>query len=130
VPAYIRLVAYFSNFILLATFLGGGLGCLLAGRRRPLIVWFPLVQLLVIAAVDWLRLEVAVPSTSSIYFTSGTAEKVVSVESTLLLPLLFVSVALLFLTVAQRMGLELTRRAPLQAYAVNLLGSLAGVAGF
>src|SRR5204863_6361449 len=67
---------------------------------------------------------------SSIYFSSGTAEKVVSVESTLLLPLLFVSVAALFLTVAQRMGRELTRRAPLQAYAVNLLGSLAGVAGF
>ena len=30
-PAYVRLLAYFSNFILLATFLGGGLGCLLAG---------------------------------------------------------------------------------------------------
>src|SRR5436853_147215 len=89
-PAYIRLLAYFSNFILLATFLGGGLGCLLAERRRQLIAWFPLVQLLVIAAADWLRLEVAVPSTSSIYFSSGTAEKVVSVESTLLLPLLFV----------------------------------------
>ena len=29
-PAYVRLLAYFSNFILLATFLGGGLGCLLA----------------------------------------------------------------------------------------------------
>src|ERR1043165_2797383 len=103
-PAYIRLLAYFSNFILLATFLGGGLGCLLANRRRNLIVWFPLPQLIVIAAVDWLRLEIAVPSTSSIYFTSGTAQKVVSVESTLLLPLLFVIVAVLFLVVAQRMG--------------------------
>ena len=29
-PAYVRLLAYFSNFILLATFLGIGLGCLLA----------------------------------------------------------------------------------------------------
>src|SRR5207302_7358101 len=38
-PAYIRLLAYFSNFILLATFLGGGLGCVLA-RGRRLIVWF------------------------------------------------------------------------------------------
>ena len=40
-PAYVRLLAYFSNFILLATFLGGGLGCLLANRRRSLIAWFP-----------------------------------------------------------------------------------------
>ena len=130
-PAYVRLLAYFSNFILLATFLGGGLGCLLAGRRRPLIVWFPLAQLIVILAVDRRRLEVAVPSSSTtIYFTSGTAAPVVSVESTMLLPLLFVIVAVLFITVAQRMGRELTRRPPLQAYTINLLGSLAGVATF
>ena len=130
-PAYVRLLAYFSNFILLATFLGGGLGCLLASRRRSLIAWFPLVQLIVIVAVDRLGLEVAVPASSTnIYFTSGTATPVVSVESTMLLPLLFVIVALLFLTVAQRMGRELTLRPPLQAYRINLLGSLAGVATF
>ena len=129
-PAYIRLLAYFSNFILLATFLGGGLGCLLAARRRNLIAWFPLLQLVVIVAVDWLRLEIAVPSTSSIYFTSGTTEKVVSVESTLLLPLLFVIVALLFVVVAQRMGRALAARPPLEAYTINLAGSLAGVAAF
>jgi hypothetical protein len=130
-PAYVRLLAYFSNFILLATFLGGGLGCLLARRRHPLIVWFPLVQLVVIIAVDRLRLEVAVPaSATNIYFTSGTPTPVVSVESTMLLPLLFVIVALLFVTVAQRMGRELSGRPPLQAYRINLLGSLAGVGAF
>jgi len=130
-PAYVRLLAYFSNFILLATFLGGGLGCLLANRRRSLIAWFPLAQLIVIVAVDRLRLEVAVPASSTnIYFTSGTAAPVVSVESTMLLPLLFVIVALLFLTIAQRMGRALTERPPLQAYTINLLGSIAGVATF
>src|SRR5262245_4115132 len=130
-PAYIRLLAYFSNFILLATFLGGGLGCLLANRRRSLIAWFPIVQLIVIVAVDRLRLEVAVPASSTnIYFTSGTAAPVVSVESTMLLPLLFVIVALLFLTIAERMGRALTERPPLQAYTINLLGSITGVATF
>ena len=114
-PAYVRLLAYFSNFILLATFLGGGLGCLMAGSRRRWILWFPLAQLLVIAAVDRLRLEVAIPSTSSIYFTSGTTDQVVPVESTLLLPLLFVIVAALFVTVAQRMGRELAARPRLPA---------------
>src|SRR3954464_1617556 len=71
-PAYVRLLAYFSNFILLASFLGIGVGCLLAKRRRNLFVWFPLIQFLVIFAVDRLRLEVALPSTSTIYFSSGT----------------------------------------------------------
>src|SRR5262245_56662324 len=129
-PAYIRLLAYFSNFILLATFLGAGLGCLLASRRRNLMTRFPLLQLVVTVAVDRLRLEVTVPSTSSIYFTSGTSEKVVPVESTLLLPLLFIIVAVLFLAVAQCMGRELAVRPPLRAYTINLIGSLAGVASF
>ena len=99
-PAYIRLLSYFSNFILLASFLGIGIGCLLAPRTRNLIRWFPLILLGVIVAVDRLRLEVAIPSTSTIYFSSGTAEPVVPVETTLLLPLLFTSVAALFVTVA------------------------------
>ena len=129
-PAYVRLLAYFSNFILLATFLGIGVGCLLAQRRRNLFVWFPLLQFAVIAAVNVLRLEVALPSTSTIYFSSGTTSAVVPVESTLLLPLLFTSVAALFVTVAHRMGRDLAGRPPLRAYVINLLGSLAGVAVF
>ena len=129
-PAYVRLLAYFSNFILLASFLGIGIGCLAAGRRRNLFTWFPLIQFALIVAVDRLRLEVALPSTSTIYFSSGTAAPVVPVESTLLLPLLFAAVAALFVAVAQRMGRELGGRPPLRAYAINLSGSLAGVAAF
>ena len=129
-PAYVRLLAYFSNFILLASFLGIGVGCLLAKRRRDLFVWFPLIQLAVIVAVDRLRLEVALPGTSTIYFSSGTTSPVVQVESTLLLPLLFVTVAALFVAVAHRMGRDLSGPPPLRAYVINLLGSLAGVGAF
>ena len=80
-PAYIRLLSYFSNFILLASFLGIGVGCLLAPSRRRLFAWFPLLQAVVVAAVYFFRLEVAVPTTGSIYFSSGTADAVVLVES-------------------------------------------------
>jgi len=126
-PAYIRLLSYFSNFILLASFLGIGIGCLLAPIRARLFSWFPLVQAIVIAAVYYFRLEVAVPTSGSIYFSSGTAAKVVVVESTMLLPLLFVVVAALFATLAQRMGREMALLPPLRAYTINLAGSLAGV---
>jgi spermine/spermidine synthase len=141
-PAYIRLLSYFSNFILLAAFLGCGIGCLLAGARRNLFLLFPSLLVVVVVAVDLLRLEVAVPSATTIYFSSGTSGKVVAVESTMLLPLMFIVVALLFVTVAQRMARELERAsradrgrparrpATLRAYAINLLGSLAGVGGF
>jgi SAM-dependent methyltransferase len=129
-PAYIRLLAYFSNFILLASFLGIGVGCLLAPSRWRLFAWFPLLQAVVIAAVYFFRLEVAVPTTGSIYFSSGTTEDVVVVESTMLLPLVFIIVAALFATLAQRMGREMTALPPLRGYTLNLLGSLAGVGLF
>jgi SAM-dependent methyltransferase len=151
-PAYVRLLSYFSNFILLACFLGIGVGCLLAatpngapGARpqgessarpkglfsgRSLFVWFPLIQTLVIASVYFFRLEVAVGTEGSIYFTSGTSEDVVRIETTLLLPILFVVVAALFVALAQRMAREMAKKPPLSAYTMNLAGSLAGVAGF
>ncbi len=129
-PAYIRLLAYFSNFILLASFLGIGLGCLLASSRKQLFPFFPLIQAAVVAMVYFFRLEVAVSTTGSLYFSSGTAEQVVAVESTLLLPLVFVIVAALFTALAQRMGKEMGTLPPLRGYTLNLLGSLAGVGLF
>jgi len=130
VPAYIRLLAYFANFILLASFLGIGIGCLLAPARTRLFGWFPLLVTTVVAVVRLFKLEVGIQAAGSIYFTSGTSEQVTLVESTTLLPLIFVVVAALFATLAQRMGREMAELPPLRAYTVNILGSLAGVAAF
>lgn len=129
-PAYIRLLAYFSNFILLASFLGIGIGCLLAPIRRGLFKWFPVVLIVVVGVVYSLRLEIAVPESGSIYFTSGTTGPKVTVESTMLLPVMFVIVAALFAALAQRMAREMAALPPLRAYTINLAGSLAGVAAF
>ena len=129
-PAYIRLLAYFSNFILLASFLGIGVGCLLAPVRVRLFAWFPVLTAAVIAVVYFFRLEVALPASGSIYFSSGTADPVVAVETTLLLPLLFVAVAALLGTAAQRMAREMAALPPLRGYTLNVAGSLAGVAAF
>ena len=129
-PAYIRLLAYFSNFILLAAFLGIGVGCLLAPVRARLFAWFPLLTAAVIGVVYAFRLEVALPASGSIYFTSGTTDPVVAVETTLLLPLLFVAVAALLATAAQRMAREMAALPPLRGYTLNVAGSLAGVAAF
>ena len=129
-PAYVRLLSYFSNFILLASFLGIGVGCLLAPARVRLFAWFPVLTAALIGAVYALRLEVGIPPSASIYFTSGTADPVLPVESTLLLPLLFVAVAALLATAAQRMAREMAARPPLTAYMLNIAGSLTGVIAF
>lgn len=129
-PAQIRLLSYFSNFILLAAFLGIGVGALLGRAKRSLFAWYPALLLGVVAVVYFLRLEVRINAPGSIYFTSGTSDPVTAVETTLLLPVLFVGVAALFATLAQRMAAEMTALQPLRAYTINLAGSLAGVGAF
>jgi spermidine synthase len=129
-PSYIRLLAYFSNFILLASFLGIGIGCLVAFARARLFAWFPLLLTAVVGMVSVFKLEVGIQAAGSIYFTSGTEENVTLVESTTLLPVIFVAVAALFVTLAQRMGREMAELPPLRAYTINILGSLAGVGAF
>ena len=129
-PAYVRLLSYFSNFILLAAFLGIGIGCLLAPVRARLFAWFPVLTAALIAVVYAVRLEVGLPTSGSIYFTSGTTDPVVAVESTLLLPLLFIAVAALMATAAQRMAREMAALPPLRGYTLNVAGSLLGVVAF
>src|SRR5688500_20331010 len=58
--AYIRLLAYFSNFILLASFLGICVGCLLAPARARLFLWFPALMAAGVGAVCLLRPRAAV----------------------------------------------------------------------
>lgn len=129
-PAYIRLLSYFQNFILLASFLGIGIGCLLIRSRRDFFPLFPLLMTVILAGVSLVRIEVAVPTSTEIYFSSGTAEKIVIVENWVLLPILFVIVAALFVALAQRMGREMEQLPSLRAYTINIFGSLLGVAGF
>jgi len=126
-PANIRLLSFFSNFILLASFLGIGLGCLLAQARARLFQWFPLVLLAIVAGALYFRIEVNVVATGAIYFTSGTNENVLQIESVLLLPAIFFVVVALFTGLAQRMGSEMATLPALPAYTWNVLGSLAGV---
>jgi hypothetical protein len=126
-PAQIRLLSFFSNFILLASFLGIGLGCLLAPTRSRLFAWFPAVLAAVVAGVLAFRIEVAVQASGAIYFTSGTDDPVVAIESVFLLPAIFLVVVALFTALAERMGREMATEPSLRGYLWNVAGSLAGV---
>ncbi|HUR21334.1 MAG TPA: hypothetical protein VMZ90_11035, partial [Vicinamibacterales bacterium] len=126
-PANIRLLSFFSNFILLASFLGIGLGCLLAQARVRLFNWFPFILLAITAGALYFRIEVSVVATGAIYFSSGTNENLLQIESVLLLPAIFFVVVAIFTALAQRMGREMTSLPALPAYTWNVTGSLAGV---
>lgn len=127
VPAHIRLLGYFMNFILLAIFLGIGVG-ILSGRHAKL--WlppFPLMLFILLAVVAFNRQDIQLSSTQVLYYGSG--DRAAS-ESYLLLPVLFSLVALTFVPFSRNLGRLLTALPPLQAYAIDILGSLAGIAAF
>jgi SAM-dependent methyltransferase len=129
IPAYVRYLSYFTNFILLASFLGMGLGILAARRASFRFPPFPLMVLLLAAVVALNRFELNISSTDVLYFGSGT-HGVARAESFILLPLIFSFVAAAFIPLGRTLGLLFTRTAPLTAYTFDILGSLAGTAAF
>ncbi len=136
-PGQVRVLAYFPNLVLLAAFLGLGLGCLVAGRRALFAAW------------PWLLLVIAgcAYGLSGVIFTQNSATEhlfllyydlphdapvVGDVRPPIVL--FFVLTALTFVPlgqfVAQRLQEFRRRGRPLSGYVWDLSGSLAGVVGF
>ena len=128
IPAYVRYLSYFSNFILLAAFLGIGIGILLAQRKRLLMPKFPVMLFMLVCVVAVSRMELRIPSTQVLYY--GAGEDAIRAENWVVLPVLFTLVTLTFIQLARPLGQLLTALPPLQAYATDILGSLAGTATF
>src|SRR5438067_11581805 len=72
IPAYVRYLSYFTNFILLASFLGMGLGILAARRAAFRFPAFPLLVLALVVVVALNRFELNISSTDVLDSRSGT----------------------------------------------------------
>jgi hypothetical protein len=129
IPAEVRYVGFFSNFLLMASFLGIGIGILL-GRRRNFdtIAIFPLLLVAVVALITKLELNVQIDSTDELFF--GLAESRAADVNFLVLPLVFVLVTGLMASLAIPLGPLLRSMPPLQAYGWDIAGSMLGIAGF
>ncbi len=131
IPAYIRYLGYFTNFVLLGSFLGIGLGILQARRRLDLLTFFPAALAVLVAVVSVFKLQLIVNSSQEVFF--GITEKITvqGTESFFLLPLVFSVVTLLFMLLGQNLGRLLTVvQPPLTAYTIDVAGSIAGSAAF
>src|SRR5712691_7147810 len=71
IPSYVRYLSYFNNFILLASFLGIGLGMLAARRQRFWFPPFPLLLLLLAIVVAKNRFDLRINSTDVLYYGAG-----------------------------------------------------------
>jgi SAM-dependent methyltransferase len=129
IPSLVTYVGFFSNFLLMASFLGIGLGILLGRRGGALVASpFPVLLLATMALVTSAQLNVQLHSAGEIFF--GLAENQSADVNFLVLPLVVLLVVALMATLALPLGPLLRSMAPLRAYAVDISGSMAGIAGF
>ncbi len=131
IPAYIRYLGYFTNFVLLGSFLGIGLGMLYARRRFDLVTIFPAALAILVAVVSTFKLQLIVNTTQEVFFGMTENISVQGTESFFLLPLVFVVVTFLFALLGQNLGrLIAVVQPPLTAYTIDIAGSIVGSALF
>ena len=120
-------LAYFSNFVLLGSFLGIGAGFLIS--RKSWSAWpvsLPLLTLLVIGVVNF-PVTIQRSGSDMIYFTSM---EVNGPPAWLALPVVFALVAVILAGPAELVGRCFSRLSPLTAYRYDLIGSLLGIVSF
>jgi SAM-dependent methyltransferase len=129
IPANVKYVGFFSNFLLMASFLGIGVGILL-GRRSPRLLLSPFAPLLLgtVALVYSAQLNVQARDSGEILF--GLQESTSADVNFLVLPLIVVLVTSLMAVLALPLGPLLRSMPPLRAYAFDIGGSMVGIAGF
>jgi SAM-dependent methyltransferase len=129
IPANVTYIGFFSNFLLMASFLGIGVGILL-GRRFGNVSWspFPGLLLLVTALILVAKLDVQVRGSNEIFF--GLSESHAADTNFAVLPIVFVLVAAVMGALALPLGALLRSMPPLRAYALDIIGSIGGIALF
>ena len=133
VPGQIRVLGYFTNFVLLAAFVGCGAGILLA-RRRPsaaglLTRLAPAALLALVAAIEAGRRLHVIPSPEQVLFLEyATGGRAVRLDA--FLAAAFAALAAAMLPLGCAAGLSLHGDRPLRRYALNVAGSLLGIALF
>src|SRR5436190_22059745 len=119
IPSTVRYIGFFSNFLLMASFLGIGLGILI-GRKVDLraMAIFPILLAAVVWLATSLELNIQVRSTNELFF--GLAENQAADLNFLVLPLVFTLVTALMAALALPLGPLLKAGPPLRVYAFDI----------
>jgi spermidine synthase len=141
-PAHVLYLTFFTNVVLLASFLGMSVGCMAAGRRRSYLAWTPLLLVIGLAAAH--AVEVSSKFTNYVvgnqaspqqiyfgteYHTQDLSRYAIPVEA--LCGFFFIVIALGFLGLGQELGRALKQWPNrVQAYTLNIIGSIAGIVLF
>ena len=117
-------LSYFSNFVLLGSFLGIGLGFLISRKRWSVLPFTPVILALLVIFVFLEPVTIDRAGDEVIYFTSLSTQ---GPPAWLVLPIIFLLVAAVLAGPAEVVGRCFAHLRPLTAYRWDLVGSLIGI---
>lgn len=132
IPSYERVLAYFTNFVLIAAFLGLGVGGMLArGKKQWLRYQSLLILAVVIIAILFNQYVKTFGIAGDTFYTNVSREAKLGLLLPECLAFFFVLMAIVFVPLGQKIGQDLAAfPVPIRGYVINILGSLAGVLAF
>lgn len=120
-------LSYFSNLILLASFLGIGLGFLRARRAKDLGIWTPVGLLILVGFVMLFPASIEGSSTDLIFFTEV---RPTGLPAWVTLPLVFLVIAATMTGFGEITGRAFAEFKALDAYRWDIIGSILGTLAF
>jgi hypothetical protein len=129
IPANVVYLAFFRNFLLMASFLGIGAGILFGRdpRRFPLSP-FAVVLLATVALVSTFTLRAYIDLSGEIAFDITGNPR--TDPGFIVIALIVVLTSIIMAAAALPLGRLLTSMPPLRAYAIDIVGSMTGIAAF
>ena len=128
IPGHVRVLAYFTNFVLIACFFGMGLGLMLSRLKRdlsPFLVGG--IALLVVLATAFKSLWVGGDAIAIFLEYEGQAKNYIALAP--VLAVFYMGIAVAFVPFGQVIGRAFQGNA-LTDYSLNLFGSLIGIVVF
>ncbi|MGH2428480.1 MAG: spermidine synthase [Candidatus Limnocylindria bacterium] len=120
-------LSYFSNFVLLGSFLGIGIGFLRARARVDLFPYAPIALAFLVGFTLAFNVEIDRSGSELIYFGSF---RETGLPIWAMLPVIFVAVATVMAMLAEGVARTFVEFEPLEAYRLDIAGSLLGILGF
>ncbi len=120
-------LSYFSNFVLLGSFLGIGIGFLRAKAKVDLSGWAPVVLGAFVLIISVAPITISKDDPNVFTFSSLSAE---GPPREIVLPLIFLASAIVLALIAEGVARTFARMENLDAYKYDLLGSILGILAF
>jgi SAM-dependent methyltransferase len=121
-------LSYFSNFILLGSFLGIGIGFLRGTARVDTFRFAPMALAFFVGLVLIFHVEIDRSGEDLLYF--GALGATSGLPAWLTLPVIFLAVAGMMAMIAEGVARQFVTFEPLEAYRLDIGGSLLGIIGF